>query len=267
MVFNATLFYILSILVVVLSAFGVALFFKKQNKKLYPLHIFFGALGFVVMLILLLLVVRFAFSQDASLYMTAYFTPAFYKIGLSILFFAAVFALRYFVLNAVYYNRYEFEKGSSFFVGFGLSGGAIMSLYCLFMLVSVGAAAIRSDFSKVYEGTLLFKDGTVVSAFMPLYSHVVFALFFAVYTAFCLALNEFMIRRANHKYKRLKTLGVYTLIELCEVVIACLLVFAVSKLNIIVLVLLCAVFAIASIFTVKYLYKYIEEKPYDKQFD
>ncbi len=267
MVFNAILFYVLSILLVVASACAVAVVFKKQNKQLYPLHILYGALGFILMLILLLVLIRFAFSGDASLYMTAYFSKAFYKIGLAIIFFAIVFAARYFILNAIYYNRQEFDKGSSFFAGFGLSGGAVMIIYCFFMLISVIAAAIRSDFSQVYEGNLLFKDGTVVSAFLPLYSHLAFALFFTVYTAFCLALNEFMIKRVSHKYKPLKTFTVYTLIELCEVVIACLFVFAISKINIIVLVLVCAVFALLSILIVKYLYKYVEESNYNKQFN
>lgn len=268
MVIKAILFYLLSIITTAAIAYALVRVFAHQKKQLMPLHIFFGAGCFLVMVVIMLILMRFVFSENAIVFMTSYFPEAIYKIGIALMFFAAVCAARYFILNAVYFNRDKSNAGESFLAGYGICGAVLVSVYCLFMLITVICACVRSNYVSLgNDSTLLFKDGTVISVFLPLSSHFLITLFFALYTALCTIIGEFMNQHANLCYKAKTTFIVYSITAACELIMAATFVFAVSSASPVVILIVAAVLVALAVLAVRLLYKYKEELPYEKQFD
>lgn len=267
MILNAVLCYLISALIIFAGVTLVYLYFKKTGKTLSLLHSFFGALGFVVMLIAMFVLMLYAFSQSSTAYMTALMPEGIYKITVAVLFFTAVGLVRYFALNSAYFNKFKEDKGVSFLVGYGMAGGVAVALYCIVTLIHLVVCALSSEFTGIDKSVFLFENGARVSTFEPFYSHIFVALVFVVYTALMIILSVFMQQHATRPYKSGKTLRMYLLINGCEILMICVILFTSAKISTIVIAAVCLVVAVLAALAVRLLYKYEEENPYNKQFE
>ncbi len=267
MITKSLIFYALGVLMAVAAVIGVFFAFKLRKKKLSPLHMLFGALGFIVMLILMFLLLMYAFSEETNTYMSAIFPELFYKLSVALLFFAAVSALRFFILNAVYFNKQKLNEGESFLAGYGICGALLVGIYSLFMFFMLLSASSRSTLEAFDENALFFKDGTVISSFASPSAIVLVVLIFAAYTALCLIIAEFMTQHATLPYKKTSTFIVYTITALCEHIMIAVFLFALSAISTVAIVIISVIMMLLAAGSVVLLYKYKEELPYNKQFE
>lgn len=268
MILNALLCYAVAAALPVAALIAAVLFLKKSGKKISALHTFIGAVSFIVMLAGMFALMLFAFAEMNVVYMTAYMSEAFYKILVTVIFFLAVGVVRYYVLNAVYFNRYKEDNGVSFLLGYGICGGLIISLYCLFMFFLTLCTSLSSPLVQLSEeSVLIFESGSNISVFTPFYAHILFAVIFVLYCAFMLVLSMFMTYRSAHPYKWYSTLGMYITIQLCELLAVMMILFASTSISPLALVVIFVLLTVVSALTVKLLYRYKDEQPYTKQFE
>lgn len=265
MVTKSLIFYALAVLIGILSFVGVAFAFKIRQKKLMPLHTLFGSLGFVLMLVLMFLLMMFAFSETSTDYMCALMPELVYKLGVVILFFAAISAIRYFILNAVYFNNGKINEGESFLAGYGLCGCTLVTIYSLFMFIMLLSASVRSTLTSFDKSALYFADGSVISSFAAPSSVALVSVVFIVYTALCIVIAEFMTQHATLPYSKKSTLMVYIITALCEHIMIS--VFLLAAKSTLAVVIVSVIMMLLAGFAVALLYKYKEELPYSKQFE
>ena len=266
MIFKALVCYAVAFLIPLVALFTL---FKlsKGKTKFYPLHIVLGAISFFVVLLAMLGLFLFAFSEKSTVFMLSYMPEWIYKLSIALLFFGAVCLVRYFVLNSVYFSRDKEKKGTSFLVGFGISGGLAVSVYSLFTFIYVLVTSLTSPLVELTdESVLLFEDSTVISVFTPFESHILLSLFFAIYMCLMLINSKFMTQHSSLNYKWSHTLLMYLLTSLCEVTMLAVLVFSISA-SVLAVVITALILAVLSALCVKLLYKYKEELPYDSQFN
>lgn len=267
MLTKTLIFYAITFAVAAIVCVGLSFLFKRRDIKISKLHVCIGAVGFMIMLALVFWLGTLGFSEDVTMYIVEYMDVELYKVLAGALFFFIVIAIRYFALNFFYFNRDKDDKGRSFLTGFGFCGCALIAVYCLLMFGFIAVTAIGSKLESYNSGAFIFDDQTVISTFEDPTALLLVVLIFSVYTALCLIVGEFMSRHSTGTYKGLRTAFVYTVISLCEVVICSLFLFSSAVIpmygTLIITVLVTAV-ALAS---VVYLYKYKEEKDYEKQFD
>ena len=265
MITKSLIFYALAVIVGALTLVGTFFAFKMRKRKLMPLHILFGSLGFIVVLILMFILLMFAFSENSTVYMTALMPEFIYKLTVAILFFAAITALRYFVLNAVYFNNDKTDEGESFLAGFGLCGGLLVAVYSLFMFIMLATTSARSTLTSFDKSALYFADGSVISSFASPSSIMLVSVVFLVYTALCIIIGEFMTQHATLPYSKKSTLAVYLITALCEHIMISMFLFA-TKSTLAVAIVSVFLVILAGL-AVALLYKYKEELPYNKQFE
>ena len=267
MICKALICYAVSFMIPVIAVFLLAKF-SKNKLRLYPLHMFIGAASFFVALIAMLLLMLYAFSSGTVSYFTAHTPEWLYKVTVAVLFFTAICLIRYFILNAAYFSKNREEQGTSFLIGFGMSGAVAISLYCLFSFIYVGVTAMSSKLVELTEESVfVFADSSVISVFTPFESHIFLSLVFVVYTALMFVQARFMTQHANLPYKWHHTLIMYLLTSFCEVLMLCIVLFAVSKINLIALIVMISAITVLSALSVKLLYKYKEYLPYKQQFN
>ena len=268
MIAKALICYALSVVLAVAAVVALCFYFKKANIRLSFAHLAIGTLSFIAVIAGMLFLIIFAFSEESVTYMKEIMSEAFYKIAVAVLFFAAICVIRYFVLNALYFQKERESKGSSFLAGYGLGGVLIIAVYCLFSFIYVGLTALSTEFLTLSsESVLHFKDSTVISVFTPFESHIFVTLVFVVYTALMLITAQFMTQHANLPYKWKHTLVMYLLTTFCEICMTCIFLFAVSRINYIAIIIIALVLMALAGVSVKLLYKYKEVLPYDKQFE
>ena len=268
MIINAIACYGASVLIIAAAVFLILLFLKKTGRRLYALHIALGALSFTAVLTGMFILMMYAFSESSTAYMSALMPEAAYKISVAVIFFLLVGLIRYFVINAVYFNRYKQDEGMSFMTGYGLAGCIITALYCLFMFIYVSVTACMHGFIQLYEGQILmFEGGSEISVFTPFYSHIFVAIIFGVYALLVVIIAYFMDQHAKLPYKMHSTFLMYVITNTCEILMVCLILFASSKINTLIISIVCIVIAALAALSVRMLYKYKEELPYSKQFD
>ena len=268
MIINAILCYGASVLIAATAILAVIYFFKKTKRRLSVLHTFLGALSFIVVLIVMFLLMMYAFSENSTAYMSALMPIGVYKITIAALFFFIVGLLRYFAVNALYFLRGKEDKGMSFMTGYGLSGASVAALYCLFMLVYVSYSTVTDKFVGLTEGqALMFESGAGIAVFTPFISHIFVILIFVVYTALILIIAGFMDQHAKLPYRKRSTFLMYIITNSCEILMACVILFASSKVSTVTISIVCAVIAVLAALALTMLYKYKEELPYSKQFD
>lgn len=265
MITKSLIFYALAVIVGILSLVGVAFAFKLRKRKLMPLHILFGALGFILVLVFMFLLIMFAFSENSTNYMTELMPEFIYKLTVVILFFAAISAARYFVLNAVYFNNDKTNEGESFLAGYGFCGAALVTLYSLFMFVMLFTTSLRSSLTSFDKNALYFADGSVISSFATPSSVALVSVVFLVYTALCIIIAEFMTQHATLPYSKKSTLVVYLITALCEHIMISVFLFAAK--STLAVVIVSAILVLLAAGAVALLYKYKEELPYNKQFE
>ncbi len=265
MITKSLIFYALAIIIGVCAFVGIAIAFKIRKKKLMPLHIFFGSLGFIIMLVLMFLLIMFAFSENSTVYMSELMPEFIYKLTIVLMFFAAISALRYFVLNAVYFNKDKINEGESFLAGYGLCGCALITIYSVFMFIMLLTTSMRSTLTTFDENALYFADGSVISSFATPSSVALVSLVFVVYTALCIIIAEFMTQHATLPYNKKSTLIVYLITALCEHIMISVFMFAAK--STVAVIIVSAIMMLLSGLAVALLYKYKEELPYNKQFE
>lgn len=268
MIIKAVLCYGASALIIAAAVFAVIYFFKLTKRRLSALHTFIGALSFVAVLIIMFPLMMYAFSENSTAYMTSIMPEGIYKISIAVLFFLLVGLLRFFAVNKIYFNRYKNDEGMSFMAGYGLAGGILIGLYCLFMFLYVVITSCLHNFSSLTEGqTLLFENGTGISVFTPFSSHIFAAVIFAVYTALIMITASFMDQHAKLPYRIHSTLLMYAITCTCEILMICIILFAWSKTNPAAISIVCTIIAALAALALRMLYKYKAELPYNKQFD
>ena len=265
MITKSLIFYAIAVIVGVCAFVGVAIAFKIRKKKLKPLHIFWGSLGFIIMLILMFLLIIFAFSENSTVYMSELMPEFIYKLTIVIMFFAAISALRYFVLNSIYFNKDKINQGESFLAGYGLCGCVLITLYSLFMFIMLLTTSMRSTLTKFDESALYFADGSVISSFAKPSSVALVSLVFVVYTALCIVIAEFMTQHSTLNYSKKRTLIVYLITAFCEHIMIS--VFMFSAKSTVAVIIVSVIMMLLSGLAVALLYKYKEELPYNKQFE
>lgn len=265
MVTKSLIFYALAVLVGVLSFVGVSFAFKLRKRKLMPLHILFGALGFILMLVLMFMLIMFAFSHSSTTYMSELMPEFIYKLCVVILFFAAISAVRYFILNAVYFNREKVDEGESFLAGYGLCGCILVTVYSLFMFIMLLTTSMRTTLTSFDSSALYFADGSVISSFASPLSVALVSVVFIVYTALCIIIAEFMTQHATLPYSKKSTLIVYLITALCEHIMIS--VFLLAAKSTVAVVIVSVIMVLLAGLAVALLYKYKEELPYNKQFE
>ncbi len=268
LILNSLICYLAAAVIPVIALFFAIKLIKKKGKKISALHTVIGAVSFVVMLVLMFVLMLYAFSADSTEYMSVIMDEAVYKISVAVLFFTAVSLVRYFALNAVYFNRYKEENGISFMVGYGACAGVAVSVYCVFMLIHIAITALSTSFTELSsESVMLFENGARISAFTPFYMHIFIAIIFVMYFALMLISALFMEQHSARPYKWHKTLRLYLLIFFCELLTVLTLLFASSSVSPVIICVIALIAVVLATFSVKYLYKYKEEQPYEKQFD
>ncbi len=265
MVTKSLIFYALAVIVGAISFVGVAFAFKMRKRKLMPLHILFGSLGFILMLVLMFMLMMFAFSHSSTTYMSELMPELIYKLCVAILFFAAISAIRYFILNAVYFNNNKTNEGESFLAGYGLCGCALITVYSLFMFIMLLSTSVRTTLTSFDKSALYFADGSVISSFAAPSSVALVSVVFIVYTALCVIIAEFMTQHATLPYSKKSTLVVYLITALCEHIMISVFLFA-AKSTLAVIIVSVILVCLAGC-AVALLYKYKEELPYNKQFE
>ena len=265
MITKSLIFYALAVILGVLTFIGVTYVFKKRQKKLMPLHIFFGSLGFILVLILMFMLMIFAFSPSSTTYMSEFMPELIYKLCVAILFFAAISAIRYFLLNAVYFNNDKTNEGESFMTGYGLCGCVLITVYSLFMFIMLLSTSLRTTLTFFDKSALYFADGSVISSFAAPSSVALVSVVFVVYTALCVIIAEFMTQHATLPYSKISTLVVYLITAFCEHMMISMFLFA-TKSTLAVVIVSVILVALAGC-AVALLYKYKEELPYSKQFE
>ena len=260
--------YALAILLAVAGTIALKIYFKKNNIRFSVLNFLAGIASFVAILFAMLMFIMYAFSEESTLYMTAFMSEAVYKIAAAILFLVLVGILRYFLLNAIYFSKGREAQGSSFLAGFGMTGVYLIAFYCLFSFAFVAFTAANAPLiTLTLESTLRFADHTIIPVFTPFESHVFVTILFLIYTALMLVTARFMTQHANLPYKWTHTLVMYLLTAFCEVCATAIILFAVAKMSYIWLIVIVAILAVLSGISVRLLYKYKDELPYEKQFD
>lgn len=268
MIAKALICYALSVIVAVAAVFLLRFYFKKIKMRFSFAHMALGMLSFIAVIVGMLVLIMFAFSEENTAYMTALMSESFYKIAIAVIFFTLICLARYFILNAVYFSRDKESKGTSFLAGYGFGGIFIIAVYCLFSFIYVAYAALTSDFvALTSESVLHFADSTVISVFTPFESHVLITLVFVIYTALMLVTAQFMTQHANLPYKWNHTLVMYLLTSFCEICMTCIFLFAVSRIHYIAIIMIALILAVLSALSVKLLYRYKEVLPYQKQFE
>lgn len=267
MILSSALCYIISALLIAAGVFFTLFYFKKTGKRFSLLHSFYGGLAFVVMLVAMFALMLYAFSETSTMYMTAMMPEGVYKITVALLFFTAICLIRYFAVNSAYFSNNKTDKGYSFLVGYGLSGGIAVAVYCVFMLIHVLSCAVSSDFIGIEESMLLFESGARIDVFEPFYAHVFVALIFIVYTGLMLIMSMFMDQHANLPYKKKTTIMMYSMITCCELLVICIVLFASTKISAIAIAVISVIIVALAALALRLLYKYKEELPYSKQFD
>ncbi len=265
MIIKSLIFYALAVVIGVSLVIGTSFAFKIRKKKLMLLHTFFGALAFILMLVLMFLLMMFAFSENSTTYMSELMPELIYKLTVAFLFFAAVSAIRYFLLNAIYFNNDKINEGESFLAGYGLCGCVLVTLYSLFMFIMLLSASMRSSLVSFDNNALFFADGSVISSFASPLSVALVSLVFAVYTALCIIIAEFMTQHATLPYSKKSTLIVYLITAFCEHIMISVFLFA--SVSIIAVIVVSVVMMALAASAVALLYKYKEELPYNKQFE
>ena len=268
MVINALICYAVSVLISAAAAAAVIFFMKRRGARLSALHMLFGALSFILVIIGMTALMLYAFSENSTAYITAVMPESVYKLSIASAFFIVIGLVRYFAVNAVYFNRYKEENGISFMAGYGLAGSAITALYCLFMLVYVSVTAVSHKFTGMNAGqALTFEGGSNISVFTPLISHVFAAAIFGVYAALIMIIACFMDQHARLPYRKSSTLLMYIITCGCEILMLCVILFAAAKASAAVICTVCVVIAGLAGLALRMLYKYKEELPYNRQFD
>ncbi|MBQ8605260.1 MAG: hypothetical protein IJ408_00850 [Clostridia bacterium] len=255
-------------LVIPVAAFVMLLKSFKREQKLSPLHMIIGAVSFIALVIGTMVLIKFVFAEDAVLYMRIYMPEWLYKTGVSFLFFLALCAVRYFVLNSLYFNRDKTDGGVSFLVGFGFSGAFVFALYCLYNFLYVGLTSVFTKLVEIEDSSLLvFSDGASIAVMTPFWIHIAFSVLFTLYAAFMLSQIRFMSLHSSFPYKPTRTLTVFLITAVCESITLTFVLLSISNINFIAAILITAVLAAASLSSVIFLYKYNEDHPYNKQFD
>ncbi len=267
MIIKTLVFYALAVIVAVLALVGVRFVFRRRNRSLMPLHMLFGCLGFIIMLALMFVLVLFAFSQETVMSVTGYIHEGVYKVLIGALFFILISAVRYFLLNAVYFNRGKLDAGESFLAGFGICGSLMVALYSLYMFFFLAFTASGNKLTSIDENGFAFADGSVVPAFENSAAIPLVTVVFLVYTVLCIIIAEFMSQHASLPYKKSSTAKVYTITSLCEMIMCCTVLFSISEISTLALVIISAIVVALAGLAVVLLYKYKEELPYEKQFD
>lgn len=268
MIIKAIVSYIIAAAVPIFSLFLLLKFLNKSGKKISALHTFIGALSFIAVLVGMFVLMIFAFSQNTTQSMTVYMSEGVYKITVSLLFFIALGIARYFLLNALYFNRYKENDGISFFLGYGICGGLVVSAYCIFMFFLVLFTALSSPFEALTDqSVLIFESGAKISAFTPFYAHILFSVIFVLYSVIMLVISMFMDFHSAHPYKKSSTFIMYLLTHICEILATMILLFATTSVSPIAIVIIFVCLTVLSALSVKLLYKYKEESAYDKQFE
>ena len=113
MILKALLCYGISFLLPTVAVIGIFRLFRSKST-LSVLHTFIGALSFVVSAFLMMTLMMFTYSADAVDYMTVYFSEGVYKMVVAVLVFAAMFAIRHFMVDAIYFSKNKDAKGKSF---------------------------------------------------------------------------------------------------------------------------------------------------------
>lgn len=268
MIFSAIICYILAALLPVAALLLAVRILKKYGKKVYISHSFIGALFFILMLVGMFALMLYAFSKDVVATVTAFVPEGIYKITLALVFFTVIGLIRYFALNKCYFGNFKEEKGISFLFGYGICGGVAISAYCVFMALHILFTSIATPFVSISEqAVLLFENGARISVFTPFYSHIAMSVVFVIYFALMIVIALFMAMHSAHPYKWQATFRMYLLTHLSELLAVVTLLFASSSVNPVVIAVICVVMLVLSALSVKFLYKYQEELPYDKQFE
>lgn len=266
-VFKALVCYAVAVAIPVAAIIFLFKFFGKKFK-LSVLHMIIGMLSFFGVIAAMLFLLLFVFSKESTDYMTVYIPEGIYKTAVAALFFALICVIRYFFLNSIYFSKFKENKGTSFLFGYGIAGSVAVAIYCLFMFSYISYCCITSslvEFSS--ESVFKFADYTVIVAFEPFVSHILLSVIFVVYAGLMLIQSKFMTEHSNNPFSWKKTFGMFLLLMLCEICMASVVLFAVSRVNYYVIIGISAVIAVLAAFAVKLLYKYKEENPYEKQFD
>ena len=268
MIASAVLCYGAAALTVALAIVGTVLFFKKTQRRFSLLHAVIGAVSFAAVTAGMFALMLYSFSEDATDYMSAIMPEGLYKISVAVLYFAAVAALRYFILNGVYFNRCRADDGISFLAGYGIGAGAALLLYCLAMLVYIVISAAAYGYTGMSDGgALLFGNGERISVMLPFYGHIFAAGIFAAYAWLMLTYGVFADRHASLPYTGKRTAAVLVLLILCEIIMICSVLFHTSERGLIWVFAVCALSAAAAFAAVLKLYKYKKALPYEQQFE
>lgn len=268
LIINALLCYALSVLVTVGTIAAFKLFFRRAGLKFRPSHIAIGFVCFAAVMICMFLVLMFAFSENSTVYMTAMMDESIYKISVAIIFFFIVGLMRYFIVNAAYFNKDKNDSGMSFMAGYGITATVIYGFYCLFMFIYILITACTQGFVGISEGqALMFDDGTGISVFTPFFSHIFIAVVFAVYAVLTMVIAYFMDQHSKLPYKKSSTVLMYIITNACEILVISVVLFAISKISPIAISIVCILVTVLAALAVRMLYKYKEELPYDRQFD
>lgn len=267
MVVKTLIFYALAVIVGIAAIFAVRFVFARRKRRLMPLHMFFGCLGFIAMLALMLLLVFFTFSKEVVISVTGYIHEGVYKVLIGALFFTVISALRYFALNFIYFNRGKTDAGESFLAGFGICGSFMVALYSLYMFIFLASTASGNKLLFIDENGFAFADGSVVPAFENPVTLPLVTVVFLVYTALCIIIGEFMTQHAHLPYKTSSTVTVYSITSVCELIMCCTVLFSIAKISTLAIIIISVIVVSLAGAAVFLLYKYKEELPYEKQFD
>lgn len=268
MIFSAIICYLAAAILPVAALLLAVRILKKHGKKIFLSYSLIGALFFVIMLVGMFALMFYAFSKDAVAAVTAFLPESIYKIALALVFFTVIGLVRYLALNKCYFGNFKEEKGISFLFGYGICGGIAVSVYCVFMALHILFTSIATPLVSLSEqAVLLFENGARISVFTPFYSHIAISAVFVIYFALMIVIALFMSLHSAHPYKWQSTLRMYLFTHASELLAVLTLLFASSSVNPVVIAAICIIMLALSALSVKFLYKYQEELPYDKQFE
>lgn len=257
------IYYIVSLLFLVGSIWGIGCLFKKQEMKMRWGMFFLGILAAILYFAVVMVLFKLTFSGDE------YYNTPLFRGTVGFVFIALLCLLRALILKGFFFGKYKEEQGLSLSFGFGIAPGLLLSFYLLIMAVVLAVNGIFNGPCVLEEGGYLsFADNTIITVFRPAAGHLSFAVLFVSFAVLILA-SGWLHKNISMTKRKMSVSIIWTIFLVVLEVLAVLPVpfFAMFGLSHWHVAVIGAIAAIAAVLLVRFMPRVKEEGEYTKQFD
>ncbi len=257
------IYYIISLLFLAGSIWGIGVFLKKQAIKMRWGMFFLGILAAVLYFIVVLVLFKLTFSGDE------YYNTSLFRGTVGFVFIALLCLFRTLIVKGFFFGKYKEEQGLSLCFGFGIAPGLLLGFYLLIMTVVLAVNGIFNGPCVLEEGGYLsFADNTIITVFRPAAGHLSFAILLVSFIV--LALASGWIQKNISMTKRKMSVSILWTVFLVVLEAAAVLpipfisMFGLSHWHVAVIGTIAATFAVL---LVRFMPRVKEEEEYTRQFD